>query len=151
MPLRFLPPGWRRRLLPGNIPPTNPSHTVIVAPAEITRYLSIRREGFYCVTEAELQSEIIKLAEHHHLLIFHSTDSRRDTGPGFPDLVIAGRHRTLFAELKSATGNLSTEQVRWKYALIASGQYWTLWRPKDWTNGHIESVLRELLSNISFI
>ena len=94
--------------------------------------------------EAQLQREVIDLATRLNHLVFHSTDSRRDTGPGFPDLVITGRHRTLFAELKSATGNLSTEQTRWKYALIASGMYWTLWRPKDLANGHVETVLHEL-------
>lgn len=97
------------------------------------------------VNETQFQSEVISLAEDLGHLIFHSTDSRRDIGPGFPDLVIVGRHRTIFAELKSASGDLFTEQVQWKYRLIATGMYWVLWRPKDLENGYVEAVLRELL------
>ena len=43
------------------------------------------------MTEAELQHEVISLCEKYGLLVFHSTDSRRDIGTGFPDLVICGR------------------------------------------------------------
>ena len=100
--------------------------------------------GWGYVTESELQIQIVKIAIDYGDLIFHSSDSRRDIGPGFPDLTIAGRHRVLFAELKSATGNLSTEQTNWKYRLIAAGMYWVLWKPRDLANGHIEAVLREL-------
>lgn len=94
--------------------------------------------------EAKLQSEIIALAEELNLLVFHSADSRRDIGRGFPDLVIVGRHRTLFAELKSATGTRTTDQTNWYYRLSAVGDHVTLWRPKDWENGQVETLLREL-------
>ena len=94
--------------------------------------------------ESELQSEVIRIAEENGHLVFHSTDSRRDIGRGFPDLVIVGRHRALFVELKSSTGSRTTEQTGWYYRLIAIGEHVTLWRPKDLANGQVEAVLAEL-------
>jgi hypothetical protein len=96
------------------------------------------------VTEAELQQEVIRLAGLSGHLVFHSGDPRRDTGRGFPDLVIAGMNSTLFAELKSATGNRTADQTRWHYRLIAAGANVVLWRPGDLHNGRIEAVLRDL-------
>ena len=94
------------------------------------------------MTEQELQEEVIRIAQENGCLVFHSTDSRRDIGRGFPDLVIVGKHRTIFVELKTATGNRTTDQTSWYYRLIAVGEHVTLWRPKDLP--YIESVLREL-------
>jgi hypothetical protein len=96
------------------------------------------------MTEDELQQEVILLAEKYQCRIFHSADSRRDIGRGFPDFVICGRHRVIFVELKSATGELKTEQVNWKYYLLAAGMIWMLWRPRDLANGHVEHVLQNL-------
>lgn len=53
-------------------------------------------------------------------------------GPGFPDLVLAGRERVLFAELKrlyqaqaaeSGYGVPSPEQVMWAERLRGSAEY----------------------------
>ena len=96
------------------------------------------------MTETELQNQVIKTAQTHGHLVFHSTDTRRDVGAGFPDLVIVGNHRTIFVELKSATGNRTTDQTNWYYRLLAVGEHITLWRPKDLENGQVEAVLKEL-------
>ena len=39
--------------------------------------------------------------------------------------------RTLFVEAKSAKGVLRPEQKLWRDALLASGEEWFLWKPKD--------------------
>ena len=96
------------------------------------------------LTESELQCEVINLAKQYGHLVHHVYDSRRATGPGFPDLVIAGKNHVLFAELKSAGGNRSPSQTSWAYRLIAAGQHYVLWRPKDLIAGSIEAVLADL-------
>ena len=63
----------------------------------------------------------------------------RRIGPGFPDLVIAGKGKLLFVELKSEKGKLSTNQLEWSNALAATGARVCLWRPSDWPE--IEKVL----------
>ena len=40
------------------------------------------------MNEAELLQEVLDLCEELNVLAFHSTDSRRDVGKGFPDLVL---------------------------------------------------------------
>lgn len=95
------------------------------------------------MTEDELLSAVTGCAAGLGVSAFHVPDSRRVvTGRGFPDLVLVGR-RCLFAELKSADGELSPDQVRWKYKLIAAGQRWVLWRPADWP-GRIKREIKEI-------
>lgn len=64
-------------------------------------------------------------------------------GKGFPDLVLVGRGRVIFAELKGQYRQLEPEQVAWLDALRAAGAEVYLWRPRDWLSGLIEQVLRE--------
>ena len=85
-------------------------------------------------TEAQLQANVVELAGWLGLAVFHPYDSRRSTGPGYPDLTIAGASGLLFAELKSATGVLSPDQRAWRDRLRAAGQPWRLWRPADWAS-----------------
>lgn len=96
------------------------------------------------MTEAELLDEVIKLADASQVLYFHSTDSRRDRGKGFPDLVLAGSERTMFAELKSAIGDTRAEQTAWKWRLKAAGIRYALWRPSHLADGTIEAQLKLL-------
>lgn len=96
------------------------------------------------MTENELLAECIKLAEKHGVLYFHSTDSRRDKGRGFPDLTLAGIERVAFAELKSSTGDTRVAQTQWAWRLRATGSTCFLWRPKDLKSGEIEARIREL-------
>ena len=92
------------------------------------------------MTEAVLMAKIITLCAELRLLVFHSTDSRRDLGRGFPDLVICGRTHVLFCETKDDYGQLSSEQTGWRYSLQTAGAQWRLWRPRDWAV--IEAELR---------
>ena len=61
-------------------------------------------------------------------------------GAGFPDLVLV-RERVVFAELKSAKGQLSPRQREWMRALLEAGQEAYVWRLADFKAGTIESVL----------
>jgi hypothetical protein len=95
------------------------------------------------VTESELQAEVCRLCRKYEVLYFHSTDSRWDIGPGFPDLVLV-KSSVLWVELKSSTGTLKPEQRIWRYALEDARQQYRLWRPGDLTNETIEETLSTL-------
>lgn len=96
------------------------------------------------VGEAELLQEVLRLAELHGLMSFHVYDSRKATGTGYPDLTLVGHQGVIWAELKDQYGTLSTEQVSWRYSLIAAGQRCLVWRPSDLESGKIESELSAL-------
>lgn len=81
------------------------------------------------MTEAELETEVRKLLKRYDVYGYHAHDSRRSQA-GFPDWVVIGT-RVLFRELKSADGQLSTEQTEVKYALLAARADWGVWRPAD--------------------
>jgi hypothetical protein len=95
------------------------------------------------MSETELQSSIVELAGWCGYLVFHVHDSRKSTGPGFPDLVLVHKRtgRLLFVELKSEKGALSPRQVVWLDALRAGGHLAYEWRPADWTSGRIAAEL----------
>lgn len=96
------------------------------------------------MSEAELLGWILGLARELELHAFHSTDPRRDVGPGFPDLFIAGPRGQLLAELKVSDGRLSPDQQRWRYVVQAGGGTWRLYRPADWHSGLIDAEFRGL-------
>jgi len=94
------------------------------------------------VTEAQLLAVVMRMCESRGLLHHHCRDSRYCGGyPGLPDLVISSRHGTIFAELKSATGDLAPQQNRWAWSLRASREQWHLWRPIDLADGTIQDAL----------
>lgn len=63
-------------------------------------------------------------------------------GKGFPDLVLAGRGRVVFAELKVGRNGLSDEQVEWRSRILLNRGEWFLFTDKDWHSGAIEAELR---------
>ena len=93
------------------------------------------------MTEKQLQNNILQLASLSGWLAYHTFNSRRSE-PGFPDLVLARRDRLLFAELKSAKGRLTSEQKAWAAALKETSAEIYLWRPKDWIDGTVQSILQ---------
>jgi hypothetical protein len=94
------------------------------------------------MTEAELEREVLALAAKRELRVLSIPDSRRlITGTGYPDLTIAGRRGVLWRELKTEGGQLSADQRRWKYQLLASGQNWGVWRPRDLAAGEVAAQL----------
>lgn len=101
-----------------------------------------RTSGAGAVTEKQLLEAVRDLARLTGWLVYHTHDSRRSE-PGFPDLVMTRRGRLIFAELKSEKGRLTPQQHEWMDALVGRKDWEVyLWRPADWTSGHIERLLR---------
>lgn len=97
------------------------------------------------LTEKDFQNAVIALARTCGYRVAHfrpamgrggrwSTPMQGD--PGFPDLVLAGRGRVLFIELKRNLGassfRLTPAQIEWGNALGRGGADWRVWRPEDW-------------------
>lgn len=96
------------------------------------------------MTENELLAEVLSICREFNILASHSYDSRRDYGRGFPDLVMAGKYHVLFAELKANGGTFSSEQIDWKYRLVACGENYAYWTPRELASGVIEATLIKL-------
>lgn len=92
------------------------------------------------ITERQLQDAVVELAQTLGWLTYHPFDSRHSTA-GFPDLAMV-RDRLIMAELKSDKGRVSRDQLTWNARLLAADVEAYIWRPRDWTNGNIERVLR---------
>ena len=93
------------------------------------------------MTEADLQRAVLDLTKWLGLLAFHSTDSRRDSCAGFPDLVISGQAGHIFRELKTAEGRLRPEQADWIARLTQGGADAAVWRPVDLASGRVQREL----------
>lgn len=104
------------------------------------------------MTETQLQNHVIGWAHAQGWRIAHFRTAMTQRGTwrtpvqadaaGFPDLVLVGRGRVLFVELKSQVGVMSAPQKKWREALQEVGAEHYLWRPEEWLNGTIEAVLR---------
>lgn len=95
------------------------------------------------VVESALQRAVIDLAKLRGWLVFHAYDSRKSTGPGFPDLLMAheAQQRLLAVELKTEAGRLTPDQHRWLLTLHAVGAECDVWRPRHLADGTIAAVL----------
>ena len=82
------------------------------------------------MTEAAWQRVVIDLARWYGWQVMHNADSRR-SNPGWPDLVLAGHGRVIFAELKAEKGRLSAAQKTWLTALSSASLEVCVWRPAD--------------------
>ena len=88
------------------------------------------------ISERAFQQSVIDLAHVYGFAVYHTFDSRRSV-PGFPDLVIIGHGRCLFAELKTERGRLSVAQKGWLAALEeCAGVESYVWYPHDWDEIH---------------
>ena len=92
--------------------------------------------------EAHFQATIMELCGHLRLLAYHTHDSRRSQA-GFPDLVIVGK-QVLFAELKMEKRKLTEPQWEWRHRLQAAGALHVVWRPSDWMDRRIQSILMDM-------
>lgn len=95
-------------------------------------------------SEAQLQRAVLDLTKWLGLLAFHSTDSRRDSCAGFPDLVLSGSRGVLYRELKTETGKLRPEQLDWLARLTQGGADAAIWRPADLASGRVKSELEAI-------
>lgn len=103
------------------------------------------------MTEGELQGGVIDTARSLGYLVAHFRPAKTERGwrtpveadgKGFPDLVLTGRRRVLFVELKNATRPLEPEQRVWLDALAVAGVECYVWRPADYSSGDVERILR---------
>jgi hypothetical protein len=104
---------------------------------------SIVRAGL-TLNESELQAQVIAMCDDLGLYVFHSTDPKRDIGTGFPDLVICGMNGHVFVELKTNSGQLRTNQVRWRNRLTYANAPYALWTPRQLDSGEIRRTLVSL-------
>lgn len=106
-----------------------------------------RREGHRpavvpSMSEKQLQTAVVELAELCGWRYFHTFDARKSVA-GYPDLTMVRGPRLLFVELKTETGVVSPAQEIWIDTLRAvPGVRALVWRPTQWLDGTIERELR---------
>ena len=95
------------------------------------------------VVEGALQRAVLDVAKLRGWLVFHAFDSRKSTGPGFPDLLMAHQtqRRLLAVELKTESGRLTPDQHRWLLTLHSAGAECDVWRPRHLADGTIAATL----------
>jgi hypothetical protein len=101
------------------------------------------------ISESELQNAIIDLARQLGWRIAHfrpamtrhgwRTPVSAD-GKGFPDLILV-RDRVIAAEIKTDKGKLTDDQETWLDAFQAAGIAVAVWRPEQWWDGTIDTIL----------
>lgn len=82
------------------------------------------------MTEAALLAHVLRRLKAFGYTAYHTHDSRKSQ-PGYPDIAAVRGSRLLYAELKSAKGVLTPEQLAWLNALWSAGAECYVWRPKD--------------------
>ncbi|SDG95856.1 VRR-NUC domain-containing protein [Klenkia brasiliensis] len=95
------------------------------------------------MTEAQFQQAVVDLARRRGWLAFHTHDSRRGLGAGFPDLVLVheATGELLFVELKTTSGRVSQVQQQWLDALQRGGHDARVWRPAHFSTCQIQNAL----------
>lgn len=92
------------------------------------------------MTESQLQYSILDLAKTLRLLVHHCRPAKVRADKW----VIAGVGGVVFAELKNDTTQPTPEQMTWLGTLEAGGAETYLWRPRDWDDKTIETVLKRI-------
>lgn len=91
-------------------------------------------------TEAQWQKTVMDAAKTLGWTCYHTTFSIGSRS-GFPDLALFHpEHGTVYAELKTQTGNLTDNQVYWLGVISAAGERVYVWRPDDWDE--VDAVLQ---------
>ena len=82
--------------------------------------------------ERIFQARVLELLRTAGYKCYHTRDSR-GSQPGFPDLVaVRPGHPIIFAELKTVTGKLTSEQHVWlEHLRRAQGHEVFVWTPRD--------------------
>lgn len=114
-----------------------------------------RRQEARAIAEAELREWVCDLASLNGWQWRYVRDSRAQNVAGLPDLFLWHEKRQLqiWVELKVERGKLSKSRLNTRGTLIegqeetiaslqAAGAIVYIWRPSDWLDGDIETVLR---------
>jgi hypothetical protein len=97
------------------------------------------------VTHDEIVKEIQVRAARRAILTHYCGRAERCAGdPGSPDLVLVGRAGVAWIEVKTAGTGPSPAQIRWKYALLSSGQIWEIIHEHDLAPGGAIDTLLEI-------
>jgi hypothetical protein len=94
------------------------------------------------ITEAAHQATVCEVADWYGWSWWHAPDNRpvrarsgrtyvQNIRRGLPDLILCRGPRLIFAELKTETGRVKTEQAEALAALSRAGAETYLWRPSD--------------------
>jgi hypothetical protein len=95
--------------------------------------------------EAELQANVVELADLLRLLRYHVPRSDvAHVKRGFPDWVFTGPGGTIFVELKATDGRIRPEQRQWLDLLAEGGETVHVWRPEHWLDGTIARELNRI-------
>ena len=102
------------------------------------------------MSERELLAAVVEVARLLGYLVHHTRPAMTGRGwrtplqgqAGFPDVVIVGRGRVLFRELKVDRNKLTPGQEAWIAALEEAGADVGLWTDADWQAGRVEEALR---------
>lgn len=113
---------------------------------ELTTAAQYRAQVAAAMSEATLLQQVRTLARTLGYRTYHTHDSRRSE-PGFPDLVLVGHGRIIYAELKTARGRVTPDQILWLTALAAGGGEVHVWRPMDLVGDAILRVLKGSMSS----
>ena len=95
------------------------------------------------MTEAQLQRAVTDLCGLYGIRWHHQRISQFSK-PGWPDLVLLGRGRALFRELKQDGRQPTEAQARWGRWLREAGQDWDVWQPADLDSGRIQRELEAI-------
>lgn len=93
-----------------------------------------------------LREHVRALSADLQLSVSHYPDSRRCWLKGEPDLRFYTLRKIVHVELKAEDGDLSPEQRRLRYRILAFGGDWRLWTPTDLLSGRIAAELNEIRS-----
>ena len=118
--------------------------------------MKIRREPGAKLTEADLQRGVIERAQQLRWKVMHPLPGQtargsgwatvtQGDGKGFPDLTLV-RDRIMFVELKAEGKYLSVEQKMWRDWILTAGGEWYCWKPAQWFDGSIDTILGAQLS-----
>jgi len=95
------------------------------------------------VSEANLQANVISMAELCGWRLYHTHDSRRSNA-GFPDLILIRGGALIVLELKSERGRVTTAQLAWldDFAAVPGVVVARVLRPSHWKAGEIDQYLK---------
>jgi len=93
------------------------------------------------MSEAQLQTNVIEMAEALGWRVFHCRDSRRQKVEGLPDLIMV-RERVIWAELKRSKKDATVLQWQVIEELKRAGQEVYVWHPEQWLSGGVQVALR---------